>query len=173
MGTLVCRIELDKKKGVLLTVENGDDQITQTIVMDGTMITTTVKGSDETSTITQKQDSIAMKCKTFTLDAETITCKSTKETLHESGQNFDIKSGKNIGVVADSAAEYKAMNTTIESTSQTEIKGVTLALSGSASAELKGASIKLDAKGLMDLVTSGAATLKGSIVNIKGLLKLG
>jgi hypothetical protein len=173
MGTLVCRIELDKKKGVLLTVENGDDKITQTIVMDGTSITTTVKGSEETSTITQKQDSIAMNCKTFTLDAETITCKSTKETLHESGQNFDIKSGKNIGVAADSAAEYKAMDTTIESTSKTEINGGTLVLSGSGSAELKGASIKLDAKGLMDLATGGAATLKGSIVNIKGMLKMG
>ena len=173
MGTLVCRIELDKKKGVLLTVENGDDQITQTIVMDGTSITTTVKGSDETSTITQKQDSIAMNCKTFTLDAETITCKSTKETLHESGQNFDITSGKNIGVAAESSAEYKAMNTTIESTAKTEIKGGTLVLSGSASAELKGASIKLDAKGLLDLVASGAATLHGSIVNIKGILKMG
>lgn len=173
MGTLVCRIELDKKKGVLLTVENGDDQITQTIVMDGTSITTTVKGSEETSTITQKQDSIAMNCKTFTLDAETITCKSTKETLHESGQNFDITSGKNLIVTADSSAEYKAMNTTIESTAKTEIKGGTLVLSGSSSAELKGASIKLDAKGLMDLVASGAATLKGSIVNIKGILKMG
>lgn len=173
MGTLVCRIELDKKKGVLLTVENSDDQIIQTIVMDGTMITTTVKGSEETSTITQKQDSIAMKCKTFTLDAETITCKSTKETLHESGQNFDITSGKNLIVFAESSAEYKAMDTTIESTAKTEIKGGTLVLSGSGSAELKGASIKLDAKGLMDLVTGGAATLKGSIVNIKGLLKMG
>lgn len=173
MGTLVCRIELDKKKGVLLTVENGDDQITQTIVMDGTSITTTVKGSEETSTITQKQDSIAMNCKTFTLDAETITCKSTKETLHESGQDFDIISGKNLNVTAESSAEYKAMNTTIESTSKSEIKGGTLVLSGSGSAELKGASIKLDAKGLMDLATGGAATLKGSIVNIKGILKTG
>jgi len=173
MGTLVCRIELDKKKGVLLTVENGDDQITQTIVMDGTSITTTVKGSEETSTITQKQDSIAMNCKTFTLDAETITCKSTKDTLHESGQNFDITSGKNLIATAKSSAEYKAMDTTIESTSKTEIKGGTLVLSGSASAELKGASIKLDAKGLLDLVASGAATLQGSIVNIKGILKMG
>ena len=161
MGTLVCRIELDKKKGVLLTVENGDGKITQTIVMDGTNITTTVNGSDETSTIIQKQDSIALKCKTFKLDAETITCKSTKETLHESGQNFniksgqdfDIKSGKNIGVSATSNAEYNAVNTTVKSTVKTEIKGV---------------SIKLDATGMMDLISSGIATLEGSVVNIKG-----
>ena len=129
--------------------------------MDGTNITTTVNGSDETSTIIQKQDSIALKCKTFTLDAETITCKSTKETLHESGQNFniksgqdfDIKSGKNIGVSATSNAEYNAVNTTVKSTVKTEIKGV---------------SIKLDATGMMDLISSGIATLEGSVVNIKG-----
>jgi len=155
METLVCRIELDKKKGVMLTVENDDDQITQTIVMDGTSITTTVEGPDETSTITQEQDSIALECKTFTLDAETITCKSTKDTLHDSGQNFDINSGKDVGVSATSKAEYKAMNTTVESDIKTEVKG---------------ASIKLDATGLMDLIAKGIATLEGSIVNIKGKL---
>ena len=172
MGSLVCRIELDKEKGVLLTVENGDDQITQTIVMDGTSITTTVKGSKEPSTITQKQDSIAMVCKTFTLDADTITCRSKEKTLHESGQDFDITSGKNLNVSAKSSAEYKAKDTTIESTSKTEIKGGTLVLSGTASAELKGASIKLDAQGLLDLVAGGAATLKGAVVNIKGKLNM-
>lgn len=57
-GKLVCRIELDKEKGIILTVENDDQKITQTIVMDGTNITTTVKGSDHTSAITQKKDGI-------------------------------------------------------------------------------------------------------------------
>ena len=44
MGTLVCTVELDKAKGVTVKVENADDQITQTVVMDGTSITITVKG---------------------------------------------------------------------------------------------------------------------------------
>ncbi len=172
MGTLVCRVELDKEKGIILTVENGDDSITQTVVMDGTSITTTVQGSADTSSITQKQESIAMNCKTFTLDAETITCKSTMETSHESGQDFELQSGANLNVASVQDATYKALNTAIESTVKTEVKGVTLKLEGSASAELVGASVKLDSKGMLDLLSAGIATLKGSVVNIKGILNL-
>ncbi|MBL0732354.1 MAG: hypothetical protein JJW03_05835 [Desulfosarcina sp.] len=175
MGKLVCRIELDKKDGLILTVENGDASITQTIVMDGTSITSTVKGKSETSTITQKQDGIAVKCKTFTLDAETITCESEKKTLHKSGEDFDINSGKNLNISAASDAKYKAVNTTMESTVETVAKGsqaATLKLSGSESV-LEGISIKLDSKGMLDLLSNGIATLKGTIVKIKDIVKLG
>lgn len=176
MGTLVCRVELDKQEGIILTVENGDDGITQTIVMDGTSITTTVEGPEEKSTITQKQDSIAINCKTFTLDAETITCISTKETKHESGMDFKIDSGKNLNISAASDAEYKAINTTIESTSKTKVKAGeanVLTLSSTAGSELIGTMIKLDAKGLMDLIAKGVVTIDGSVVNIKGMVKMG
>ena len=175
MEKLVCRIELDKEDGLILTVENGDASITQTIVMDGTSIKTTVAGQSETSTITQKQDSIAVKCKTFTLDAETITCESEKKTLHKSGQDFDINSGKNLNISAASDAKYKAINTTIESKTETVAKGsqsASLKLSTSESV-LEGVSIKLDSKGMLDLLSNGIATLKGTIVNIKDIVKLG
>ena len=166
MGTLVCRLELDKIKGIILTVENGDGNITQTIVMDGTSITTTVKGAQATSTITQKQDSIAIDCKTFTLNAESITCKSTGKTSHESGQDFDVKSSNNLNVSATNAAKYTALNTTLESTAETKVNGATLKFSGTASAELKGPMITLDATGILDLKSSGIANLKGSLVKI-------
>ena len=79
MGTLVCTVELDKEKGVTVKVENADDQITQTVVMDGTSITITVKGSEETSTYVQKQDSVIITCKDFTVDATgTLTLKSRR-----------------------------------------------------------------------------------------------
>ncbi len=67
MGTLVCRVELDKEKGLVFTVENKDGSITQTAVLDGESITLTNKGKDDVSSITQKPDSIAIKCKSFTL----------------------------------------------------------------------------------------------------------
>ena len=54
------------------------------------------KENKETSTITQDQETIAIKCKTFTLDAETITCTSTKATKHESKDTFDLKSTKDM-----------------------------------------------------------------------------
>ena len=138
MGKLVCRVELDKQKGIVLTVENADGKITQTVVMDGTKITTTVKGSSQTSTITQKEDGIQIDCKEFTVNAETIKCVSTKETVHESGQDFTIKSSNNLNASATSNATYKAMNSSLESTSETKASGMTLKLSGTATAELKG-----------------------------------
>jgi hypothetical protein len=173
MGTLVCRVELDKTKGIVLTVENGQDAITQTIVMDGTSITTTVKGQNETSKIIQKDGSIHIDCKTFTLNAETITCKSTNKTHHESGQDFEIKSTSNVNVAATGDAKYTALNTTMESTSETKVSGITLKLSGTASAELKGPSITLDATGIMDLKSSGIVNLKGTVVNIKDIVNMG
>lgn len=173
MGNLVCRVELDKKKGIVLTVENGEGKITQTVVMDGTKITTTVKGANETSTITQQQDGVQIDCKAFTLNAETIKCVSTKETLHESGQDFNIKGKSNVNVSATSNAKYSAMNSTMESTSETKVNGMTLKFSGTASAELKSPSITVDAAGMMDLKASGIANLKGAIVNIKDIVNIG
>jgi hypothetical protein len=173
MGKLVCRVELDKQKGIVLTVENGEGKITQTIVMDGTKITTTVKGSSQTSTITQKEDSIQIDCKSFTLNAETIKCVSTKETTHESGQDFSIKSSAKINASATSDAKFKAMNSTIESTSETKVSGMTLKLSGTATAEMKAPSITVDASGMLDLKSSGVVNLKGSIVTIKDIVNIG
>lgn len=172
MGTLVCRLELSKEKGILLTVENPDDQITQTIILDGTSITTTVAGASETSTITQEKQSIKMVCKEFTLDAETITCTSSQKTLLKSDDEFQIKSGT-VGVTADTDATYNALNTTIESGVETAATGKTLSLEGTASAALSGGTIKLDSKGLLDLLSKGIATLEGSVSNVKGVVKLG
>jgi hypothetical protein len=173
MGNLVCRVELDKKKGIVLTVENSEGKITQTIVMDGTKITTTVKGSSQASTITQQEDSIAIDCKTFTLNAETIKCVSTKETSHESGQDFNIKSRSNLNASATSNAKYTAMNTSIESTSETKASGMTLKFSGTASGELKSPTITVEATGMMDIKSSGIANIKGAVVNIKDIVNIG
>ena len=59
MGTLVCRIELDKMTGAKVTIENADGKITQTIHMDGTKITTKIQGEKDTSTIEQIADTIS------------------------------------------------------------------------------------------------------------------
>ncbi|MBU2451942.1 MAG: hypothetical protein KJ668_01355, partial [Proteobacteria bacterium] len=92
MGSLVCRVELHKKNGIIITVENKDADIIQTMVLDGNSITTTNAGADETSVITQTSDSITIQCKDFLLDAETITCQSSGDTVHKSDNNFKAKS---------------------------------------------------------------------------------
>lgn len=168
MGKLVCRIELDKTDGMILTVENGDGKITQTIVMNGTSIIATVKGSDATSTITQKQDGVSIDCKTFTLNAESITCKSSGKTHHESGQDFEIDVKNNIQVSAVNAAKYAAMSTTLESKAETKVTGATLAFSGTTNAELKAVNITVDASAALNLKSGGMVDLKGAMVSIKG-----
>jgi hypothetical protein len=72
VGTLICTIDLDKEKGkgITVTIVNEDDAITQTLSMDGTSITLTVKrGNDakDRSTITQTFDSVTVEAKTVTL----------------------------------------------------------------------------------------------------------
>lgn len=111
MGVLTITLVMDKTKGngVLLTVQNDDDKITQTWLLDGTQIVTTVKGQQETSTITQKQDSIAIKCKTYTVDAETITQKSTKASDYESQDTMTIKSTKAMTIESQDVLSSKAM----------------------------------------------------------------
>ena len=198
MSTLVCRIELDKDKGIILTVENKDGKITQTAVMNGESITFTSEGEEETSTITQKPDSVVIQCKDFTLDAETITCKSTKDTLHQSDGKFDIKStqdmtltskakltedatsdvsvsGMKVSVSAKDKAEISGLNTAVKATAKMEVEGVTLALKGTGQAEMEGgASVKVSSKGMLNLESTGVTTLKGSMTNIQGtMVKLG
>ena len=93
MGALVCRIDLNKAGGITITVENADAEIVQTAVLDGTSITLTCEGSDAASMITQDAESISIKCNDFTVDAETITLQSSRDTLHKSDMHFDIESG--------------------------------------------------------------------------------
>jgi hypothetical protein len=172
MGNLVCRIELDKSKGIILTVENSADNITQTITMDGKQIETVVKG-DSTSKITQTKDGISIDCKSFTLNAETIKCMSSKTTEHESGQDFTITSKNNLNLSAQSDTKIKGTNVTADAMSTAKVNGMTLTLSGTTSAEMKAASVKVDAQGMLDLKAGGIVKIEGATVNVKNMVMLG
>lgn len=173
MGTLVCRVELNKQQGLILTVENGDDDIVQTIVMDGTSITSTVEGAAETSVITQDQECISIQCKNFKIDAETVTCKSAGKTDFSSGEDFEIASQANLKVKATMDADYEAMNATFKAQTNTEVKGLNVKLIGDAAADFTAPMAKVDATGMLDLSAGGIANVKGSVVNISGLVKMG
>ncbi len=181
---LICRVELDKKKGIVLTVENEDGKITQTVEMDGTSIITKNKGDKETSTITQKEDSITIKCKTFKIEAETITCESEKASLHKSKDTFDIQSakdmmlktdaklaakatknaemsGKNIKLSGQTNAEMSGTNAKVKGSSKAEIDGAQLAMAGKTKADLTGAIVNVKADGVL--------TVEGKQTSVKGL----
>lgn len=200
MGTLVCTVEMDKQKGVTVKVENADDSITQTVVMDGTSITITVKGSEETSTIVQKQDSVTITCKDFTVDATgTLTLKSAKESqwtsqdivkvestkdmtftssaklTQSASQDAKLSSNAKIAIEATQNLDMKGMQTSLTGTGgETKIEGLTLKMSGKTQAELSSAMTKVSGQGQLGLESSGVAELKGSMTTVGGsLVKLG
>lgn len=199
MGTLVCKIELDKTKGITVTVENADGQITQTMVMDGTSITTKVAGQSDTSTIVQKADSIVVTVKDFTLDTETITFKSSKTSEWTSQDTLKVTSTKDMTLTSSAKLTQSATqdaklsssaNVTVEATSafkasgmtaamsasggEAKVEGMTLKLSGQTNAEMAGAIAKVSAQGSLSLESTGIAKLQGSMTTVGGtLVKLG
>ncbi len=136
MGTLVCRIELSKTEGITITVENNDDGIIQTAVLNGESITLKSAGS-ETSTIVQKPDSITIDCKKFKLNAGTIECISQQDTKHTSGAKYEVssttdmnlKTSTNLQATASINAGFKGTMTTVEGQTTT-IKGTLVQVQG-------------------------------------------
>lgn len=200
MGKLVCTVELDKEKGVTVMVENADGKITQTMVMDGTSITITVKGDQETSTYVQKQDSVTITCKDFTVDATgTLTLKSQKESswasqdilklestkdmtftssaklTQSATQDAKLSSNAKVAVEAAQALDLKGLQTSLTASGgENKIEGLTLKMSGKTQAELSSAMTKVAAQGKLGLESSGVAELKGSMTTVGGaLVKLG
>ncbi|HYI00517.1 hypothetical protein [Hyalangium sp.] len=200
MGKLVCTVELDKEKGVTVKVENADDQITQTVVMDGTSITITVKGSEETSTYVQKQDSVVITCKDFTVDAtgtltlksakasswnsqDVLTVESTKDMsltsqaklTQKAAQDATLKSDAKVAIEAAMNLDLKGMQTTlVASGGENKIEGLTLKMEGKTQAELSSAMTKVSGQGKLGLESSGVAELKGAMTTVGGsLVKLG
>ncbi len=196
MGALVCRVELNKESGLTFTVENEDGKITQTAVLDGDTITITCKGNGEekTSTITQKPESIEIKCKEFTLDADTITCTSKEKSTYESEGTMDIKSAKDmtldskgkltgkaasdtdisgskVSISATGKAELKGAEISVSATTgKAEVKGMDLKLSGTTKAEMDGLKVAISSNTMLDLKATGIVNLEGQMANVKGTL---
>jgi hypothetical protein len=188
MGTLVCRVELNKETGVTITVENADDGITQTAVLDGTAITFTCAGSD-TSTITQKCDSVAIECKDFSVMADTVKVESTKDTEHKSSGKMTVKSTQDMSLDSTGKLDAKAamdftaegLSFTAKGTTDAKIEGLNAELKGTAKAVVKGGMVELsgdamaDVKGpMIKVAASGILDLNGSMTKIGGgMVKLG
>ncbi len=213
----VCTIEVTKDKGFVFKLQNDSGKITQTITMDGTTLTiqvageksTTsvtqtadqielkVAGENDTSTVTQKADLVSVKCKTFTVDAETMDLKSTKDTTFAASEKYTVTSTKDMSFSSSAKLD---LSSTSDMTLSSSAK---LAMSATGDASLKGANttveanLKVTAKGGVDAVMSAAkvaitgdakvdvtapmatlgdtlTTVKGQIVKVEGtLVKLG
>ena len=196
MGKLACRIELNKQNGITVTVENEEGGITQTLVMDGDAITITCAGQEQVSTITQTSDSISITCKTFTVEAERITCHSTGETILKSDEECTVRSagtmtfdsetdliakaaakaqvsGQAVEVAAKEALNLTGATVEVSGKEEVEVSGAKLGLTGVSLAKLHGGSLKINADGKLDL-GGWLTTIQGSVTTVQGsLVKLG
>ena len=193
--TIICSIELSKTGGITVTVKNAAGNVTQTIAMDGTTTTTTVKGAtststvtqdavslelkvagpERTSTITQKQDLVQVKCKAFVVDADTVSMTSLEKTEHAAGTTYAVKSTDDMSFT--SSAKLSAASTAAMALSSTD----TFTASATADAKLSGlnttveAMTKLTAKGgteaaisatMMDISATAKLDIAGAITNV-------
>lgn len=187
MAKLVCTVELSKESGISVKVENAEAGITQTITMDGTTLTLKVAGKDNTSTFTQNADSIAIKCKDFSIEADnTITCTSKKATKHQSDDTLTLQSTKDMTLtssaklVQSATSDLTLAGANVKATAQSaaSIKGLTaevtgdqsLTLKGTAQVNMSGAQVAIKADAQLGAESSGMATLGGSLTTIKGTL---
>jgi hypothetical protein len=189
---LECRIELNKKNGVTVTVVGEDSKKTQVIKLDGEKVTITVKDGSNTSTYVQLPDSIAVKCKTFSVDADEINTRSAKSTMMVSDGNFTVNSKDKLGLngssdiavvaskaldlssstlmtKANSSATIQSQSVTIKGDSKATLTAATAEVKGSSTTNINGMSVNIKASTTMN-VQGLTTNVKGQMTNVKGTL---
>jgi len=186
MSTLVCTVELSKTAGITVKVQNADGKITQTVSMDGTVLTLTVAGENDTSTVTQKKDSLVLECKgssassTITQNETSITteCKgsSATSTMAQKADSVTFTC-KTFKVDAETLELLASKGATLSAGTDLSLKasaGATLAatqklsLSGTQGTTLSGGTVDVSADQTVSVEASAEATFKGSITNVMG-----
>ena len=193
---LECRIELNKKDGVTVTVIGEDTKKTQVIRLDGDKVTITVKDGTNTSTYIQMPDAISVKCKTFSVDADEINTKSVKRTMLVSDGDFTISSkdkfalngSADVAIVAnkaldltastlmakgDTSAIVQSKTVTVKGDTKATLTAATTEVKGSSATNIDGMSINIKASTTMN-VQGLTTNVKGQMTNVKGsLINLG
>lgn len=165
MSTLICTIELDKTmdQGILVQIKEKDGDLTHSIQLNNTGITSISTDGSNTTKITQKPDSIELDVEDgpsnikMEKDKINIHC---KKFILEADEGIEIKAKQ--GITIESKQDTKIDSKQgIELTSALDTKitaKVNLALKATAKADFEG----------------NLTTVKGSLTNVKGdLVKLG
>ena len=192
MAGLVCKIELSKSGGITISVDDSTNNILQECTMDGTTITMRMKDAENESTIEQTASKIAITCKEFLIDAETITCNSTEDTLHTSKKKMTFTSTEDMAQTseaklsqtapADIAVKTDANMTidtgeklTVTATGDISLSGENISATANSDATIESSNATIT--GSTKVAISGAEitaaadseiTLSGSIANLDG-----
>lgn len=85
-------VEISDESGITLSREDKSAGSLQQYVLGESTSTQTFKGSDGTSTIVQKPDSISFECKNFSIKSETISIEASDSIMLEGKNKVDAKS---------------------------------------------------------------------------------
>jgi hypothetical protein len=171
MMPFVCKIDMDKKGGVLVEVVNAEGMTTQSMYMDGLKITTTVKGPALTSTIVQDEASVTVTAQRFVVDATTIECRAKASATYTSGAETSILAGAALSATAGAALSLSAgAEASLEAGAACTVGGGgDLTLTGGGAAQLLGGGdVCVVGGGALQLAGTGDATLAGATMNLAG-----
>jgi hypothetical protein len=214
-----CRVELSRTDGITIVIKDRKkkDQYLRRIVLGPTSITLTCKDGAVTSVVTQKDGSIktcvttdkgtttidqdgetiAFSCKTFKVEAETLSLKATKDgsittdgkctikstgdALVDSAAKLTLSSVQKLAATGQESVAIAATTKLALSGAQAELTGTTtLAVKSDGTAELTGMTValkgttQLSAEAPITSVGRDMTSVKGQIVEISGaLVKLG
>jgi phage baseplate assembly protein gpV len=115
MATLKCTIVLDKAEGLTMKVEDSAGGAIQTIQLLKDAIIMTVSGKESTSVVTQKADSVAVKCKKFSVEADEISCQSKMASTFAAKTEMKISGTETVAIEGLSA---KLSGTTVQIVAQ-------------------------------------------------------
>lgn len=183
-----CRIELSKSGGVTIVIKDSkkQDQFLRQIELGAASIALTCKDGAVTSVVTQKDGSIktevttdkgtttidqdgetiAFTCKTFKVDAETLTLKASKDGSLTTDGTCTVKSTGDATI--DSAAKL-----TVKSVQKLAVSGQeAVAIDATAKLGLSGAQVELEGQTTLALKSSGTAELSAMTVALEGKTQL-
>jgi hypothetical protein len=179
-----CKVELSQNAGVSIIVKDSKqkDAFKRTIVMARGSITIVCKNGAKTTTVTQKDDSIqlkvegeagtttvdqdaetiAVKCKTFKVDAETIALKATGDG------SFDTDGKVRIASLQDATVQSSAQLTIKSVQKMTVHSDTDIAGSAGIGISLEAVQAKVSASGSLELQSQGTAKLSAMAVDVQG-----
>ena len=145
-----------------LTVKTNKLKDSATITQTPESIVTVVENAEGSTKIEQGPEDITITCKKFTLDAENIELKSSKDTTCAAEGKYTVTSTGDYGVETQAACGIKSTGgMTLEATGA-------LGLKSSASLKAEAPKVEVVADASLDATAEGAVNIKAGAVSIKG-----
>ena len=184
-----CRVELSKTGGITIIIKDAKQpelvqrkvvlgptsialtcqksaQVVTTVTLQESSLKTEVKTEKGTTTIEQDGTDVKVTCKTFEIDADTITLKAKQDGRFETGTTCTIKSAQD--ALIDSAAKL-----TLQSVQALALDGkANVTVAAAAKLAAKGNLAELVGTGAVAIKSDGTAELAGMTVKVEGQTEL-